>query len=147
MQQRRSRRANLALNKRSYRILVVDDEENVALGLQDGLEVFTDCDVSVETNPERALGHFREAPFDLLITDYKMPRMDGITLAKQVREFFPETSIILLTACVDSALIAQAARLAIAYVLDKPAQLANIRRTVLLALDRPESSKTYQVGG
>lgn len=147
MQQGHSYPGDRILNDNLYRILVVDDEEIVALGLRDGLEVLADCDVSIETDPERALGHFREAPFDLLITDYKMPRMDGITLAKQVREFFPETSIILLTACVDSALIAQAARLAITYVLDKPAQLANIRRTVLLALDRPESSKTYQVGG
>jgi len=131
----------------SHRILVVDDEEVIALGLKSGLEALPDCDVSIETDPKKALAHFQEQPFDLLITDYQMPRIDGVTLAKRVRELSPETNIILLTAYADDELIRQAERLAIEHVLDKPAQLDKIRRTVLLVLNQCETPKTYQAGG
>ena len=72
-----------------------------------------------------------EQPFDLLITDYKIPDMDGMTLAKRVRQLYPRTSIIMVTAYNDDALRERAARASIQQVLDKPVGLVEIRDAAL----------------
>ena len=120
------------------RILIVDDEENVALTLQDGLERLPNCEINIATNGEQALQLFEQQPFDLLITDYKMPGTDGITLAARVRQLYPRTIIIMITAYGDETLREQAARVSIQRVLDKPVGLAKIRCVALEALGRVE---------
>jgi CheY-like chemotaxis protein len=116
------------------RILVVDDEENVALTLQAGLESLADCEVAVATSGEQALRLFRQQPFDLLITDYRMPDIDGLALAARVRELHPEIAIILVTAYGSDALQQDAARGSILYVLDKPVGISEIRQVARQAL-------------
>jgi CheY-like chemotaxis protein len=116
------------------RILIVDDEENVALTFQDSLERLPNCEIAIATNGEQALHLFEQQPFDLLITDYKMPGTDGITLAARVRQLYPRTVIIMITAYGDERLREQAARASIQRVLDKPVGLAKIRRVALEAL-------------
>jgi len=120
------------------RILIVDDEENVALILQDGLERLPNCEITIATSGEQALRLFEQRPFDLLITDYKMPGADGMTLATRVRQLCPRTVIIMITAYGDETLREQAARASIQRVLDKPVGLAEVRRVALEALERVE---------
>jgi CheY-like chemotaxis protein len=73
-----------------------------------------------------------------LITDYKMPGTDGITLAARVRQLYPRTVIIMITAYGDETLREQAARASIQRVLDKPVGLGEIRCVALEALGRAE---------
>jgi DNA-binding response OmpR family regulator len=88
--------------QRRQRILVVDDEPDILESLRDVLEA---CDPHVEVVGARsgfeALGLLRSAPFDLLLTDYKMPRMDGLDLAREVRASHPDLPVVLLTAFPD----------------------------------------------
>ena len=121
----------------SRRILIVDDEENVALTLQDSLEKLPDCQVSVATSGEEALRLFEQQPFDLLITDYKMPGMDGMTLAAQVRQSYPMTAIVMVTAYSSDELREQAARASIQRILGKPVRLSEVRSAALEVLDQP----------
>jgi len=116
------------------RILIVDDEEIVALGLQGGLEMLSDCEVAIATDGEEALRLFEQQAFDLLITDYRMPGTDGMTLATRIRQLYPQTAIIMITAYASNALREQAARVAIHRVMDKPVKLAEIRSAALEAL-------------
>ena len=116
------------------RILIVDDDENVALGLQDGLETLPDCEIAVVTGGEQALQLSEQQPFDLLITDYKMPGMDGMTLAMRVQQLSPQTVIIMITAYASDALREQADRASIRRILDKPVRLVKIRSEALEAL-------------
>lgn len=120
------------------RILIVDDEINVALTFQDSLERLPNCETTIATNGEQALQLFEQQPFDLLITDYKMPGTDGITLAARVRQLYPRTIIIMITAYGDQTLREQAARASIQHVLDKPVGLGEIRCVALEALGRVE---------
>jgi two-component system response regulator HydG len=82
------------------RILVVDDEQSTreALGVllrQDGFEV------ALASSGEEALKQLsREAP-DVLITDLRMPGMDGVTLLERAREHFPDLIVFLMTAYAD----------------------------------------------
>lgn len=79
------------------RILVVDDD----LGMRDLLEIMLtqeDYEVACCGDPDKALQRVQKEQFDLVITDLKMPRMDGIEFLKQVKEVKPETQVILITA-------------------------------------------------
>ena len=120
------------------RILVVDDEVNLALMLKDGLNKLPNCEVAMATSGEQALQLFAEQPFDLLITDYKMPGLDGLTLATRIRRLYPLTAIVMMTAYGNDDLRARATRVNIRHFLDKPVQLTDIRLAVLEALSQPK---------
>jgi CheY-like chemotaxis protein len=121
-------------SQRSRRILVVDDEESVALTLQVGLQKLQGFDVTVATNGKQALQLLEERHFDLLITDYRMPGMDGMSLAEQVRKRYPWTAIIMVTAYSSDDLRNQASRIAIQQILSKPIKLSEIRKIASDAL-------------
>ncbi len=79
------------------RILVVDDDK----GIQDVLEIMltrAGYQVATADDGASALEVIRKKKFDLVITDLKMPRMDGIDLLKGIKETVPGTAVILLTA-------------------------------------------------
>jgi PAS domain S-box-containing protein len=119
------------------RILFVEDEPSLAqvgarrlarLGYQ----------VSIETDSTRALETIRARPgdFDLLITDYSMPRLNGIQLAQALKETAPGLSIILVTGNFEGISAVDVASAGIGLVLQKPAtvqQLGEGVQTVLSA--------------
>ena len=77
-------------------ILVVDDE----LLIRDLLyDFFTGhgWDISVAEDGEKALQVMRAKEFDLLLTDIKMPEMDGLDLTSQVKESHPDLPVVLMT--------------------------------------------------
>ena len=121
---------------RPRRILVVDDEENVALTLQRGLKKLPNCEVVAATSARQALQLFTQGPFDLLITDYMMPDMDGVELAASIKRSYPQTIIILITGHGSQALSEQAARVPIQRILDKPVKLTEIRDVASQTLAR-----------
>mgnify|MGYP000947741639 CR=1 FL=1 len=117
-----------------WRILVVDDEEQVALTIQRGLAKLPGCDVAIASNGGEAQQLLERQPFDLLITDYRMPGMDGITLAELARQLCPQLVIILMTAYNSDELREQAALSSVRCILDKPVRLTEIRCVALEAL-------------
>jgi DNA-binding NtrC family response regulator len=78
-------------------VVVVDDEEMVLTSIRSFLELETDYEVVTFTDPQAALAHLQEHPADLVISDYFMPQMDGITFLGKVRDLQPETTRIILT--------------------------------------------------
>lgn len=116
------------------RILIVDDEEKLVLGLQLGLEMLPNCEVAVATDGRQALQLCEQRSFDLLITDYQMPGMNGIALAKHIRRLYPQTVIIMITGGGGEMLQEQIKGTSIQRILDKPVGLSDIRGAVLQAL-------------
>ncbi len=116
------------------RILVVDDEESIATSLQAGLGRLPDCETALATSGEQALQLLERRPFNLLVTDYKLPGIDGLTLAANARQLYPELAIIMLTAYSSDEVLAQAKQVAIRQVLDKPIKLADVRAAAQEAL-------------
>ena len=79
------------------KILVVDDDQGMREFLEimmtrEGYQVITAGDAG------KALARCRKETFDLIITDLKMPKMDGIGFLKEVKQLSPETMVILITA-------------------------------------------------
>ena len=123
------------------RILIVDDEENVAQSFKEGLEMLPDCDISVATSGRQALQFFEQRSFDLLITDHRMPGMSGMAVASEVRRRYPKTAIIVITAHDSDALREAAACVSVFGILEKPVGLVEARNASLAALGH------RQVGG
>jgi CheY-like chemotaxis protein len=128
------------------RILVVEYDQSVALTLRDGLERLADCEVFVAANGERAVRLCKQGPFDVLITDYKMPGTDGLALIARIRELCPRTRVVMLTAYRDDRLWRQAAARVVWSILDRPVGLEEIRSTVSEALGRTERLPGTQTG-
>jgi len=80
------------------KILVVDDEPDMLRLLSMILRDKTAYDVTTTNNPVEALELARKGGFDILITDLKMPGLDGIELLNAVRGFDPDIPIIIITA-------------------------------------------------
>ncbi len=123
-----------------YNIMIVDDEEYITMILREALESLPNCRITTVADGREALALFEQQPFDLLITDYKMPHLDGMTLATHVRQLYPRTAIIMLTAYSDDTLRQRAGRLAIRYILDKPVKFSEIRRVAAEELSRAKTN-------
>lgn len=80
-------------------ILVVDDESFMRDALHQVLSL-ENYDIFEAENGKSALELFETHQFDLVITDVLMPVCDGISLFKKIRENFPKTKIIFITAYV-----------------------------------------------
>ena len=120
-----------ASTERTVYLLVVDDEAPITWMLKEDLEDAFSCVVLTATDSQAALQHLETHPtIALMITDYKMPGMDGLALAELVRQQFPQTAMVMLTAYVTPELTRQAEAASIRYVLNKPVKLPEIRRVV-----------------
>ena len=75
---------NLITSKK--KILLVDDEEDLALLFKEGIEIYSDFIVDVYTNPLTALHNFQIDIYDLVLVDIIMPKMNGLELYRILRE-------------------------------------------------------------
>jgi DNA-binding NtrC family response regulator len=101
------------------RILVLDDEENYAEMLQDLLRG-NNFRVDMATRPERAINQLEEIPYDLVISDYKMPVMDGADLLKRARELYPNLPFILVSGLMNTPELVKVANMSVTLVMEKP---------------------------
>ena len=82
-------------------ILVIDDEEIVTTSLRNLFRLRTDYRTVVYTSPEEALANCKDQSFDLVISDYLMPGMDGIAFLARFKEVQPQAIRVLLTGYAD----------------------------------------------
>ena len=86
-------------------ILIVDDETNFLLSLEDGLRGFDDSFViSSAHNGKEAMTLLGKGGIDLVITDIKMPEMDGLELLAKMSVSNPDVPVIVMTAFGSSAI-------------------------------------------
>jgi DNA-binding NtrC family response regulator len=78
-------------------ILVVDDERSIRVGLK-GLLAKEGHAVSIAESGDEALRLLGDQPFDLVLTDLRMPGVDGMALLQQIKERHPDTLVVMMTA-------------------------------------------------
>jgi DNA-binding NtrC family response regulator len=91
------KREKMTEARRPGRILVVDDEANARTALAEILKQ-EDYDVETAADGFKALARFNDFDPDLVLTDLKMPGMDGIELLRKLRELDRESAIVVMTA-------------------------------------------------
>ncbi|GHG75894.1 sigma-54 dependent transcriptional regulator [Comamonas sp. JC664] len=118
------------------RILVVDDEEGVRSFLAEALE-FEGHSVTTAADGDEAARLLAKQGVDLLLTDLRMPGLDGLSLLRKVKEEQPDVEVVVLTAVgtVESAVAAMKAG-AFDYLLKPVGSPAELRLTVARALER-----------
>ena len=117
------------------RILVVDDERSVAFLLSENLAGLDPAyRVQMAHSGEEALGKVIAAPFDLIITDLRMPGMDGLELIRRVQEISPGTRTILITAYGDGDAERKAGSLGVYRYVTKPFKTDEFTQIVEQAL-------------
>ena len=84
-----------------HTIVLVDDEEIVLTSIETFLSLETDYNIKTFISPEESLEFIKNNEVALVISDYLMPKMDGITLLAMVREINPVIPRIILTGYAD----------------------------------------------
>ncbi len=82
-------------------VVIVDDEEMVLTSLHAYLTLETDYTVETFTSVDDALGYLEANPVDVVISDYLMPKMNGIEFLGKAKELQPEAARVLLTGHAD----------------------------------------------
>ena len=77
-------------------ILIIDDEEDILDTLSEVISKWGYLPI-VARDGEDALKKFDEVPIDLILSDIRMPKMDGLSLLEKIKRLSPHTIIILLT--------------------------------------------------
>ena len=114
------------------RILVVDDDPTVRVALHDAL-AGGEVDVAVAESAERGLAMLADVQPELVLSDIRMPGLDGIALLRLLKERTPATDVILMTAYDDMPTVVAAMREGAFDFLTKPLDLQELRRVVARA--------------
>ncbi len=128
------------MNKHAAKILVVDDEANVLFTTTSILRQ-EGYDVEGLGSGAEAIQAIREKHYDLVLTDLKMPRVDGLAVLAEVRKRSPNTVTVMITGygSVDSAL--EAIQLGAYEYLLKPTEVADLKLAVKRSLERKRLSE------
>ncbi len=84
------------MSDQPLKIMVIDDENIVGKRLKPALEKTGDIVETFEEG-EKALARFAEAPFDIVVTDIRMEKIDGIEILEQILAISGRTKVIIIT--------------------------------------------------
>ena len=105
--------------KGAFHVLVADDSQETRELLFEALSSI-DCTVTCVGDGLEALASLKTEPYDLLITDYNMPRLNGLALLRRIQTFTCPLPAILITGQPLSDVIEEAKRAGVILVIPKP---------------------------
>jgi DNA-binding NtrC family response regulator len=118
------------------RVLLVDDEESLSCTLQANLEL-DGFEVDVAASGSAALALLEQKTYDLMLSDIRMPGMNGVDLFRAVRRKHPELPVVLMTAFALEGLVKQAINEGVFTVFPKPFDITHLETVLKRALRRP----------
>jgi len=128
------------IEEKGVRMLVVEDDPSTRELLREFLleEGWT---VKLAQDGKEAILKVRKESFDLVLTDLKMPRMNGIQLLKELQKIIPDTKVVIITATADSEIAAKAMKLGAYDYITKPFYLDSVLQKVKKALQKKSTGK------
>ena len=117
------------------RVLIVDDEKSMRDLLTITLEK-AGYDVTAAEGGEAAIEAIRKDSFDTIITDLRMPRVDGMQVLRAARDLSPETAVIVVTAVASTETAVEAMKLGAYDYITKPFKLDEVDLVIKNGLER-----------
>jgi len=114
------------------KILIVDDEETLTWSMAKSLSKDKDkYEVMIANNGKEALNVLEHERIDLVISDIRMPDINGLDLLVRIKKEFPQTKVIIMTAYGSSDVQKEANRRGSLYYVEKPFEISDIRKIIL----------------
>jgi len=132
------------MKKEKARILIVEDEKH----MREILNMLLESEgyaVTTAENGGRGVEYLDKEIYDLVITDIKMPEVDGFGILKKAREVSPETLVIMITAFGTMESAIEAMKLGAYDFVHKPFKIDEIRLTIEKALEKKQLKKELSV--
>ncbi len=123
------------------RILVIDDEVDMLTLLRMIIEDNTDYEVETTNSPSEGIKLLTEKNIDLVITDLKMPGLDGIELFDEFKEIKPDVPVIIITAYGSLETADEALEKGVADFIPKPFRKDSILFTIKRVLELARTKK------
>jgi two-component system chemotaxis response regulator CheY len=116
----------------SIRVLVVDDQMTMRSLVRTGLQQLGFADISEAPDGEEALRSMLTRPVHLVISDYNMPKLDGLGLLRAIRSHPPlaKTAYIMLTGRADKELVQKAVQFGVNNYLVKPFTVTTLKEKI-----------------
>lgn len=111
------------------KILLVDDEDH----LQEVLGLLLELDghqVTTAFSGEQAIEHSKEGKFDLVITDFKMPGMNGMDVVRSIKKENPDTAVVMITGYPTEDTEKEAQKLGVDDYIAKPFHMDKMREVI-----------------
>jgi DNA-binding NtrC family response regulator len=118
-------------NKRT--ILIVDDEEIIRDFLS---EVLEDYAVTLACDGDEAIEHLKQRPYDLVITDLRMPRIPGEEVVRFARQTYPDAKVVVISGYSSLSTVSQSVHNGACAFLSKPFSIKELLQTVANAMGR-----------
>lgn len=128
----------------SINILVVDDEGAIRYSIGKTLQR-VGYQVSAAESAEDALKQLSEQPFDVVLTDIRMPGLTGVELLSRIKERAPDAIVILMTGYASLGTAVEALRLGAHDYLIKPISSQDIRQSVARGVERAYNMRRRRV--
>ena len=123
----------------NLKILIVDDEENM-LEMLKKFFLINDYECKTATNGLEALDILKKDQIDIVITDMKMPKMDGMELLKTIRKKYENISAVIMTGFAEEYTNTEALNLGAEGYITKPFR----NKELLLILDRIQELNEFE---
>lgn len=126
-------------------IVIVDDEEMVVTSVRAFLMLETEYTVHGFTDPQNAADFMETNPMDVIVSDYLMPKLNGIQLLSKAKQLQPEAARVLLTGHADKQSAIQAINeVGLFQYLEKPWDNSQLLLVVQSAIERTQLFRTLR---
>ena len=136
------------MNRAQTRLLVVDDSESMRRSVRNLLHTFGFPLIDEASDGAEALELFERTAYDLVLTDWQMPRLDGLELVRAIRQHpvRSQTPVLVLTGHVNSERVQEALGAGATGFVAKPFEIGSLCEKVLAALGLlpPVSPRAYE---
>jgi two-component sensor histidine kinase len=111
------------------KLLIIDDQPQVTNSLKEAIEP-GGHECIIFNHPQKALSHFEKEYFDVVLTDLKMPDMDGIQVLRTIQQLRPGTPVIILTGYADTGNTIDAVNFGAHAFFQKPVQINELMESL-----------------
>jgi CheY-like chemotaxis protein/predicted regulator of Ras-like GTPase activity (Roadblock/LC7/MglB family) len=124
-------------------VLIVDDEESLLLTIQAGFDGYKDAfEVMTARNGKEAVKVLETMPISLVVTDLKMPEMDGFELLGYLKNEYPQIPAIVMTAFGTPEIETRLSQTGMIRMLEKPVDFEELTQLIISLLDQDYTGGT-----